>query len=197
MKYKAYLLVSSLIIILVSCITLGVVLIRGECYNYSFEESFEGWVGDADYLVGENDSIEVDWNVTRSNERAIEGDYSVCLEFNGFHDDGGVWIEYKHILNNSGKVKIKVTFYIFSESFGMNTRAWFFGAITLFNPEIEDDFNFESTTICGDNEVTGWSKLSFSATLSNIDVIWISIGYRVAWETFLSFFIDEISIIVR
>ena len=182
------------IIVIVLSISFSIVFTRGTKYNFQFETGLEGWIGDADDHVGENDSIIIDWNVTRSCEQVSEGEYSIALEIDGFHDDGGVWIERLFELNKKQRIRITISFQFYSDNFGMNTRAWIFAAVNKTNPEIEEDFDFKETTLAADSNLVGWTKFRTIYNLEDVERFWIAIGIRVAWETLLKFFVDDITV---
>ena len=185
-----------IIVLITLSITIPVILTSGTKYDYFFEEDFEGWVGDADNHVGENDTVIVDWNVTRTTEQAYEGDYSIALEIDGFQDDGGVWLEKYYNLEKKKNVKVTIIFYIYSDNFGMNSRALFLASANITNPEIEEDFDQDVTTVSSDSGLVGWYKFKKTYTLKNTDTIWIAIGFKVNWETFLKFYVDNIRVII-
>ncbi len=170
-----------------------------EKFDYGFETNFGGWVGDADYLVGEDEIIAVDWNVTKVTENPYKGSYSICLEIDGFQDDGAVWIEKAFFVenDNSRYKHVKVSFQFFSDNFGMNTRALIFASINTTNPSIEEDFDHKITTITSDSYLDGWYKFSITAKIKPLDQIWVAIGIKVAWETLLKYYIDNVSVRIR
>ena len=182
------------IIIIVLSISLSIVFTRGTMYDFHFETGLEGWIGDADNHVGEGDSIIIDWNVTRTSEQVYEGEYSVALEIDGTQDDGGVWIEKLFELKKKKKISISISFQFYSDNIGMNIRAWIFAAVNKTNPEIEEDFDFEKTTLAADSNLGDWTKFKITFHLEDVEQFWIAIGIRVAWETFLKFFVDDITV---
>jgi hypothetical protein len=179
-------------IIIISSVSITIVFTSGSKYNYNFEEDFEGWIGDADNHVGENDSVIVDWNVTRTTTEVYEGDYSVALEIDGFQDDGGVWIERKYELDKVKNVKVVISFYIFCDNIGMNSRALIFASANKTNPSVEEDFDQKITTLSSDSYLEGWYRFKIAYNLKNTDTIWVAIGIKVAWETLLCFYIDNV-----
>jgi hypothetical protein len=172
---------------------------KAEMFYYDFESSLDDWTGDADYLVGENDSIVIDWNVTREAENPNKGSYSICLEIDGRQDDGAVWIEkvFSISANDVSSKHVKVSFYIYSDNIGMNTRALIFASANTTNPSTEEDFDHRITTITSDSYLDGWYKFSITAKILPIDQIWVAIGIKVAWETFLKFYIDDVTVRIR
>ena len=202
MRNSTKIIIVCLSIILLTSTTIIVLwsfVFKAEKFIYDFETSLDGWIGDADNLVGENDSIAVDWNVTRIKENPYKGNYSICLKIDGFHDDGAVWIEKSFFVENDNhRYKfVKVSFYFFSDNTGMNSRALIFASINTTNPSIEEDFDDKITMITSDSYLDGWYKLSVSAKILPQDQIWIAIGIKVAWETLLEFYIDNVSVRIR
>lgn len=190
---------SIILLISTTIIVLWSFVFKTEMFYYDFESSLDGWIGDADYLVGENDSIIIDWNVTRKTENPYMGSHSICLEIDGRHDDGAVWIERMFSIS-TGNVKsrnVKVSFYIYSENIGMNIRAHIFASVNTTNPSKEEDFDFKTTTITSDSNLNGWHKFSITTKLLPLNQIWVAIGIKVAWETFLKFYIDDVAVHIR
>ena len=76
----------------------------------------------------------------------------------------------------------------------MNIRVWIFISVNKINTEIKEDFDFEKTTLVVDSNLGGWTKFKITFNFENVDQFWIAIGIRVAWETFLKFFVDDITV---
>jgi len=188
--------ISIILLLSATTVVLWIFVFKAETFLYDFETTLDGWIGDADYLVGENDSIVIDWNVTRKTENPYKGDYSICLEIDGRQDDGAVWIEraFSVDADDIDSKYVKVSFYIYSENIGMNIRAHIFASVNTTNPSIEEDFDFKTTTITSDSYLNGWYKFSTTVKILPLDQIWVAIGIKVAWETFLKFYIDNVSV---
>jgi hypothetical protein len=202
MRSSAKIIIVCFSIILLASTTIIVLwsfVFKAEMFYYDFETALDGWIGDADYLVGENDSIALDWNVTRKTENPNKGSYSICLEIDGTQDDGAVWIERVFLVSpdDVNTKHVKVSFYIYSDNFGMNTRALIFASVNSTNPSKEEDFDHRITTITSDSYLDGWYKFSITTKILPVDQIWVAIGIKVAWETFLEFYIDDVSVRIR
>ena len=66
-----------------------------------------------------------------------------------------------------------------------------------YGPSIEEDFDHRITTITSDSYLDGWYEFSITSKILPLDQIWIAIGIKVAWETLLKFYIDNVSVRIR
>jgi hypothetical protein len=62
------------------------------------------------------------------------------------------------------------------------------------NPEAEDDFYVLGAA----NEVAGWKKYEYSTVLdsSQSGEVWVAVGISVRWEAYLTYYIDDVEIII-
>jgi hypothetical protein len=93
------------------------------------------------------------------------------------------------------QVKVTVSFWLYSEEESFNTIAAVVGYSGTRNPETEEDLEVLGAA----NQVTGWKQYSFEATVitgSSGDV-WVALGISVRWETLMTYYVDDVEIIIR
>jgi len=161
-----------------------------------FEEGFGGWILDADVPLDPNNPGNfVEWDITRSKDVAYSGEYSLKFFIDGRQDDGTIWIERKINVKRNSQVKIKISFKFYSESESFNTIAVICAYAGIRNPDVEEDF----TVIGPANEVKGWKTYNFTMSLhtGSSDEIWVALGISVRWETYMTYYIDDVKVEVQ
>ena len=74
-----------------------------------FENGFGEWVTDADVPLDPNNPGHlVEWNITRSNDVARSGRYSLKFFIDGRQDDGTIWIERKIAVQKGAQVQVSI-----------------------------------------------------------------------------------------
>jgi hypothetical protein len=164
-------------------------------YSESFESDFGGWIADADVpLDPNNPGHPVDWNVSRVSSLAYSGEYSMELYIDGKQDDGTVWIEKKISVKNKQQIRIEISFEFYSEQESFNVIARVCAYAGVSNPEVEDDFGILGPA----NEVAGWKKYTYAPTVHTgfEGEVWVAVGITVAWETEMTYNIDDLRVTV-
>jgi len=147
----------------------------------SFEEGFGVWEPDA--------STPLPWFVTRTEEKAHTGTWSINMTADGHFDDGTVWIV-REICIPEGTWTLGVDFFFWSE--GSQFNNWeVFAYIGLLRPEIEADF-----TCIGHAGIQGWSPYNYSTTIQvdHDTTGWVAIGINIVWETWRTHYFDSVTI---
>jgi hypothetical protein len=189
--------------ILGGILTIIVIGILGAWYFYSsidhkfisegFENGFGDWVAEADVpLDPANPGHFVEWNITRSTDISSSGQYSLKLFMDGRQDDGTIWIERKIAVQKNVRIHVNVSFNFYSQHESFNTIAAICAYVGVRNPEAEDDFS----VIGNANEVEGWKKYSLTVDIDtgSSEEIWVALGISVRWETYMTYYIDDVDI---
>jgi len=161
-----------------------------------FEEGFDDWAVDADVpLDPNNPGSFVEWNITRSRDIAHFGEYSLKFFIDGRQDDGTIWIERKLSVKKNSYIKIKISFMFYSESESFNTIASICAYAGIRNPEVEEDFAILGSA----NEVEGWKNYNYTTGLytGSSEEVWVALGITVRWETYMTYYIDDVKIEVE
>jgi len=198
-RVRFYLGVSALCSVLAA--SLCILLLISSVFSYpsfqiireDFEEGFDGWTADADIPLDPNNLGHfVEWNITRSNDVAHSGQYSLKLFIDGRQDDGTIWIERKIDVKRNSHVKIKTSFMFYSESESFNTIASICAYAGIRNPEVEENF----VVLGSANEVEGWKNYNYTAYLytGSSEEVWVAIGITVRWETYMTYYIDDVKV---
>ncbi|MEM1540378.1 MAG: hypothetical protein QXJ07_03230 [Candidatus Bathyarchaeia archaeon] len=160
-------------------------------YFESFEDGFGKWIVDADVPEDPNNPGQpVEWHISRNFGISRSGQNSLEFFVDGQQDDGAIWIETKIVVGK--RSNIRVSFWLYSEYESFNTLATVCAYIGVKNPEAEADFQ----VIGAANEVAGWKHYEYS-TVFNLDLsgeLWIAVGISVCWETYLTYYVDDVEV---
>jgi len=158
-----------------------------------FENGFSEWAADADMPLDPNNPGHfVEWSITRSTDIASSGQYSLKFFIDGRQDDGTIWIERKIAVRKNALINVNISFDFYSEQESFNTIAVICAYIGVRNPEFEENFS----VIGSANEVAGWKRYSLAANIEtgSSEEIWVALGISVRWETFMTYYIDNIEV---
>ena len=161
-----------------------------------FEGGFGEWIADADVpLDPDNLNRTVEWNVTRTTSVAYSGQYAVKMFIDGKQDDGTIWLERRIAVSKNTRVKVTMTFWLYSEEESFNTIAAVVGYARTDNPEEESNFKVLGAA----NQVAGWKQYKFETAVDTGDAgeLWVALGISVRWETVMTYHVDSVEITVR
>jgi len=183
-----------------------VISVLGAFYLYStggsqtmkegFENGLGEWVADADVPFNPEDPTRlVEWNITRSTDVASSGKYSLKLFIDGRQDDGTIWVERKIPVRKNARVNVSLSFNFYSGQESFNTIAAVCAYAGVRNPEYEDDFSVVGNA----NEVEGWKRYGLTADVDtgSSGEMWVALGISVRWETYMTYYVDDVEIEVR
>jgi len=93
------------------------------------------------------------------------------------------------------QVKVTVSFWLYSEEESFNTIAAVVGYSGTHNPETEEDLEVLGAA----NQVAGWKLYSFETTVNTGlgGEVWVALGISVRWETLMTYYVDDIEIVIR
>jgi hypothetical protein len=165
--------------------------VMGDGIFESFETGMGPWTVDA-HLPCQvpPDCPPLEYSVTRSQEVAHDGAWSLDFTANGMHDDGTVWIV-RPIHLQPGTSNVQLDFQMFSE-FSSDVNNWQVVAyIGLPPPQTEYEF-----TAIGEGGVKGWAPFTYSAALSTLEptTAYVALGYHISWETWGTHWFDSVLI---
>lgn len=162
-----------------------------ERFTEDFETGYGLWVPDADVPIDPNTDQPVEWNVTRSADLSRSGKHSIKFFIDGKQDDGTIWIERK-VLLKEGARRVNVTFDLYSEEESFNTIAVVCAYVGFKDPEAEGDLVVLSQA----NEVAGWKSYSLVVDIESgkAQEAWVAVGISVRWETYMTYYIDDVII---
>jgi hypothetical protein len=161
-----------------------------------FENGFGEWVSDADVpLDPNNPGHTVAWNITHSTDISSSGQHSLKLFIDGQQDDGTIWVERKIAVRRNVRINVNISFDFYSEQESFNTVAAICAYTGIRNPEAEESFS----VIGPANEVAGWKRYSLTAIIDtgSSEEIWVALGISVRWETFITYYIDNVEVEVK
>jgi len=134
----------------------------------------------------------VQWQIRRVSNISRSGVNAVELFIDGKQDDGTIWLERKISVKKDVQTRVSVSFWFYSEQKSFNTIAAVVAYAETDKPEIEDDFAVVGVA----NEVAGWKNYACTTNLkagSNGEV-WVAVGISVRWETYMTYYVDDVKI---
>jgi len=149
----------------------------------SYEADFGAWTPNADTPLS--------WSVTRTQEQAFDGVWSLDFTADGRADDGTVWV-YRRFLLPAGTYDLSVDFQMWSPSEGL-FGAWRVVAfIGTFEPQFEEDF----TDIGATNQATGWFPYGHSETITvnQPTHVYVAYGFNIVFEVIRTYFFDAVTV---
>ena len=188
---KVYVLAALMAALIIFVISVWLLLPSPQKYSESFENGMGTWIADADVPEDPNNPGQpVEWHIRRVENPSRSGRFSLELFIDGRQDDGTIWIETK--IESRRRSQVRVSFWLYSEEQSFNTLAAICTYIGAENPEAEDDFYVLGAA----NEVAGWKKYEYSAVLdsSQSGEAWVAVGISVQWETYLTYYIDDVEV---
>jgi hypothetical protein len=155
-----------------------------------FEQGMGDWELGMDLPIDPETDMPVQASAAISNERARSGDASVNLTIDGRQDDGTVWIMRSITVPSDGAINLKISFFVYSESESFNTIAHVVAYIGDDQPVNESSFEKLGPA----NPIEGWNEFVLEKKLDSNGEIWIAVGISVAWETWMTYFIDDLNV---
>lgn len=162
-----------------------------------FEDGFEAglglWVKDAHVPPSPEDpSVPVEWAIDASPEEASGGTASARFYLDGRQDDGVIWLERAVEATPFGSYDVQVVADYWSAAESFNTTAMVALHAGPTSPEVEADFVQPYVL----NEVAGWKTYgwAFPVTTDADGRIHVAVGVSVVWETYITYYIDDVSV---
>jgi len=134
----------------------------------------------------------VQWHIRRVSNISRSAVHSMELFIDGKQDDGTIWLERKINVKKDAQIRVSVSFWFYSEQESFNTIAAVVAYAGTAKPNVEDDF----AVVGFANDVAGWKNYVYTADLttdSNGEA-WVAVGISVRWETYMTYYIDDVRI---
>jgi len=134
----------------------------------------------------------VQWHIRRVSNISRSAVHSMELFIDGKQDDGTIWLERKINVKKDAQIRVSVSFWFYSEQESFNTIAAVVAYAGTAKPNVEDDF----AVVGFANEAAGWKNYVYTADLttdSNGEA-WVAVGISVRWETYMTYYIDDVRI---
>jgi len=157
------------------------------------EEDFGEWTANAFVPPDPNSpGNPVQWHIRRASNVSHSGAYSAEFFIDGKQDDGTIWLERKISVKQNAQIRLSVSFWLYSEQESFNTIAAIVAYAGITKPKVEDDFAVVGVA----NEVAGWKNYAYEANVNTDSTAeaWIAVGITVRWETYLTYYIDNVRI---
>lgn len=166
--------------------------------SYSFESDMEGWTEKATDL--ESGSKTIDWSVTRSQERAKDGNVSIKLYLDNINDQGKIWIQNAFTVEPNQFYQAKVSYALASKDWGDLNHFTIITGILQKDPQTRDDLTFSFQDKTGNSESADagykWLQKEYQITLRSGEtgILYVVIGIWGTWETSRTYYIDDVLI---
>lgn len=176
----------------------GGTILQETSASYSFESDMEGWTAKATDL--ESGSKTIDWSVTRSQERAKDGNVSIKLYLDNINDQGKIWIQNAFTVEPNQFYQAKVSYALASADLGDVNHFTIITGILQKDPQTRDDltFSFQDKTGNGESVDAGykWLQKEYQITIRSgeIGILYAVIGIWGTWETSRTYYIDNVLI---
>jgi len=172
-----------------------------------FEESFEDGLDweTAAHIGPEEDLSDFEWAIERSDEQAVDGDWSLEIVTEGDHDDGTAWATTE--VDPGDTDAFEVTFSAWSESESFNILRNAVAYLGPEAPESEQDFpdpgqnssNVDGAPYGGLREplhlAEGWHEYRFTWEPDEVpETLYLSLGVSVVWESDATHYVDAVSV---
>jgi len=157
------------------------------------EENFGEWSTNAHVPLDPNNPGHfVQWHIRRASNIAHSGAYSAELFIDGKQDDGTIWLERKISVKQNAQVRVRVSFWFYSEQESSNAKAAVVAYAGIAKPAVEDDF----AVVGSANEVAGWKNYVYQTNVNTDSTgeAWVAVGISVRWETTMTYYIDDVKI---
>lgn len=158
-----------------------------------FESGLANWVQDQDLpLDPKRPGQSVAASVTLSTLQAFEGTRSARFAIDGSQGDGTIWLEHQFSVLGDQNYRVTFNCALWSDSQNDNTLALVAATGTNERPKREQDFDISKAA----NVTAGWRHYSytFDLTTDATGRVWVAYGITVAFETQLTYYIDDVSI---
>lgn len=182
------------------------VAVRLPAQTFSFEAGFEGWEIDGDVPTfpcntgqtaypeceSTGQALQRLWSIRRSTEQAQDGLHSLKITMDGQSDDGTAWIVRSFPVQPNTTYHVDLDFYVGLLN-GSVFNTWSIVAYARTKrPALEADFTRIGDTGAG----LGWVPFSYSTDIDAGDAseVWLAVGIRVNWETWRTFYLDNITV---
>jgi hypothetical protein len=180
-----------------------------ETVRDGFEDGIQAWTRGADVPGDPNRGGKpVAWNITPSDERAVEGDWSVRFDLDGSQDDGTIWLTQPLRVEEDQAYRATVSAWAWSPSESANVRAHLAMMLGPDPPQVEEDFPAPGNDTTVEDEVdrgglrealdrqAGWREYRFGWTVpaDANRTLHMAVGISAVWETELGFWVDDLTV---
>ena len=192
-KTYAFIALAIVIAIIIGIINASHILQSRQAATEDFEQNLGEWVANKHVPLDPNNSGHpVQWHIRRVSNMSHSGMYSAELFIDGKQDDGTIWLERKISVKENAQIRVSISFWFYSEQESFNTIAAIVAYAGTAKPSVEDDFAVVGVA----NEVAGWKHYVYTADLNtdSSGEAWVAIGISVRWETYMTYYIDDVRI---
>jgi len=169
----------------------------------SFEDGLAAWtVNSLDVKV---DTVEIDWYVISSNERATDGLSSAKLYVDNLTDAAKIWLERSVKVKPNRTHRVTIRFDLASSDYGDVNRFSILANVLPYNPTVHDDVtagvsagDFPEGTHNGGVQDFVWleKSLTRSVTARDDGMLYFILGIWGTWEGARTYYFDNLRLIV-
>jgi hypothetical protein len=155
-----------------------------------FEHGISKWEAGMDLPNDPETDVPVFASAAISTKLARSGEASMNITIDGRQDDGTVWIMRSVDFQSNEVIDLRIGFFVYSESESFNTIAHVVAYIGNDQPVNESSFERLGPA----NPAEGWNEFILEKKIDFNGEMWIALGISVAWETWMTYYIDDISL---
>jgi hypothetical protein len=161
-------------------------------FSEDFENGLDRWKLGADVPTDPNrPKQEIEWHIKATRREAHNGAHSAEFSLDGSQDDGTIWLAHSFAVPAGKPVVAHLSFSFWSEEESFNKRADVVAYAGAQPPMSEDDFSSRQPA----NQEKGWKQYHFPITVSQHGgTVWVALGISAAFETKLTYYIDNVKI---
>lgn len=165
-------------------------------FSDDFESGLTGWMTNADVPSDPNRPGQlVEWSIAASSELAYQGMQAVKLRLDGRQDDGTIWLERGFDVRPGRMYRVSLDFEFWSESESFVLLAMVAAYAGAQPAQVEADFNTQQAA----NLLGGWRAYSyeFDVQAGEDGRAWVGLGISAVWETELTYYLDNVEIVLE
>ena len=162
-------------------------------FRDGFETGLGSWAKAFDLPPDPNDPGDVvEWSIEASAEQAFQGQQSARFVLDGRQDDGTIWLVRAFDVTPQATHTVSLSVMFWSESESFNTTAMVAAYAGPVPPTVELDFDTTRPL----NLTAGWAPYAYTFEVTSGDDgrIWVAFGISAVWETWMTYYADEVRV---
>jgi len=184
---------STIVGLWISNIAFGAMTSRKAILEEGFEEGIKEWDTGMDLPEDPETGMPVNSRASISNRICRSGYASLELTIDGRQGEGTLWVQRYLELERTGDLLIEISFQLYSEQESFNTIAHVVAFLGMEEPIDKGSFHRIGVA----NRIAGWSPYVLKERVfAEHKGIWIAIGIAVAWETWMTYSIDDVTVYI-
>lgn len=140
----------------------------------------------------------IDWSITRSQERAKDGNTALKFYLGNYNDKGKIWVEHNFDVQPNTQYNVNISYAFASADWGDANHFIIITGVLPKSPQSRDELVYQGSTANSANSDVGFLWLdkayNFVAQSDSTGKLHVVIGVWGVWETARTYFIDSVKI---